>query len=1388
MKNGFKDDIIIYIFVYKILALQIHITHLRTEILKGRVTMELNKIIHSTSKYSFANKDRQISCAILKDDCDAVSLRLRISKSPNFANIPMEVYETVALSGQVYTVYTAVIPASMIGEEGSLEYSIEANGEIAFTETLEVVSLKNVPALIITEIYCRPRGLMATQFVELTNISSEPVDLYDYKLMMHSGYERSGNEPIKENYFSDNVGELVLGPGESAAVRFLTPAAHKAGDGQYTDAEGFCSIINGEYGCGKLGLSAQNVKIFSPEISVKASDGSWKLKLNAFELPSKQAPYTILIVPRDGGFDDARFSVKLNRDGDRFDWDFRVKHSSLWGIDLASPLNSNAVRIAKRAVPTPGYLDVGQAVPDLNDIFAPLIIADEKNTYAYINDGDLCLSFCVVDKFPINASLTYIDESSELVEVKAEATDEKYVYCVKIPQKAISKLRRFDYFITAKDSLVTVTSGSTEEPHTLHLYDNMGPELLKLSPSDRSVTESEDNDGKVTIRGKYFDVSGVNTSKCILCIDKKNVSSKVEWNADGFQYTAKGLKDGKHTIELALFDTLGNKTYHISHFEKRSNSELFCYRGEIHCHTTGSDGSGYPEDAYTYARDTGKVDFFAVTDHSHYYSDKEYANFIDLADRFDDPGKFAALYGFEMTWNMDNGWWGHMNVLNTDWILHDINNIPLPKLFEHIVSDPDAVAMFNHPGYHWGNFDEFSYFSPDICKKVCLSEIKGAGYDREYANLLAKGWHASPTFSEDNHSPNWTTETLSTTCVLSPALTRENILDSMRKRRTYSTGDPTLKLSYKINGQWLGSTLYDPTELNAEISVSTDSEFGIGNISIVAEDNITVASINVGARQRYTWKVTLLPEFDYYYVKIVSNSGYTVTAPVWIERAEPIKISKLNVGLSLYVDKPNAVVAEIENPAETAVESLRVDFYLSDADGFELSKTVPYYTLYIDKLEAGERKVLRAVAPNIGGYRRLSLVVRGYVKDKLKKISYADTAFVMLTPVFISAVLPLSRELVYSRDPDGEALSVANPFPYITLWNTTHSEISLDGHSLRLWTKTGKSPSDGHIRELNGMVIKPRSSFVIWVRHGNTFLDVGDFNARYGTSFVEGEGFCTVDTKVVSAGREGHRIDIICGKDIISRVHYNYGINVIDGDVKEDCEIRYRYIPNMTSTSEILSVDDGVLPGTVADDQRPEYVYRSMATEKPKLQRKLAQKHKNISTASYDRRNGKTSAKSAAFVTLGAAAVGAAVGAGALLLTRKRSVPESRNTSEGSSPATLVAPTALAIASLLPGKTDTKTKVKVKENRRSVKSVTTTVTTTKAKKSDIAKKVEAKPAERKTPCRTGSKSTAKAKDNSLKAQQKAVKQVKKDIKKIAKQNKSGTLGETPTTPQTPELR
>ena len=41
------------------------------------------------------------------------------------------------------------------------------------------------------------------------------------------------------------------------------------------------------------------------------------------------------------------------------------------------------------------------------------------------------------------------------------------------------------------------------------------------------------------------------------------------------------------------------------------------YFGNLHAHTSYSDGTGTPEEAFSYAQDTGNLDFIAVTEHNH---------------------------------------------------------------------------------------------------------------------------------------------------------------------------------------------------------------------------------------------------------------------------------------------------------------------------------------------------------------------------------------------------------------------------------------------------------------------------------------------------------------------------------------------------------------------------------------------------------------------------------------------------------------------------------------------------------------------------------------------------------------------------------------------------
>ena len=96
------------------------------------------------------------------------------------------------------------------------------------------------------------------------------------------------------------------------------------------------------------------------------------------------------------------------------------------------------------------------------------------------------------------------------------------------------------------------------------------------------------------------------------------------------------------------------------------------YFGNLHSHTSYSDGSGVPQDAYAHARDVAGLDFLAITEHNHarapsriagdhaLYNGSSSASLISSAKRFNEDGRFVALYGQEFS-SIGSG--NHANVL-----------------------------------------------------------------------------------------------------------------------------------------------------------------------------------------------------------------------------------------------------------------------------------------------------------------------------------------------------------------------------------------------------------------------------------------------------------------------------------------------------------------------------------------------------------------------------------------------------------------------------------------------------------------------------------------------------------------------------------------------------
>ena len=1303
--------------------------------------MKISELLHSSPKVAFLGKSLQIAvCAPADIEISDSALTLSASLASASTEVALLFKCDFALADKAFKIYSAVIPAAFIRTSGILSYVIKLNGEELSAYKCQVVNVSGLPPLYISEAALSLRGTGLSAFVEITNITAEAIDLYDYELLIFETHDHL-NATIKRNPLSENKGENILGAGKSIAIRYLVPKGKEPDHAQYMGKEGFCLACNEDY-CFARGynpISVESVNLVDIDLCELNEKGKWKIKSPMSKFLKGVLPQTMALVPRGEGFEKAVYVIYLNKDRD--DYDFRTKRSSLWRVDLMNPTIASPVRHS--TTPTPTGLDRLQAIPDFTDILPPVIIPDPVASYVYLKDGSFRLTYAVIDKTVTDTGICLITPNGSVEKIYAEPSGEENLYSVTVTQAQLRRLKRLSFYYFAEDSLRESLLGSVENPFTVNIYDDEGPILLSALPTEQYCYEVE-NGGTIEIKGRYFDISGVKTSACILCIDKKNISSSVKWTESGFSCKLKGLKRGIHKFELALFDNLGNHSYTAYNFSICDGKELNFYHGEVHSHCGDSDGCATAQEAMKYARDVAGVDFFAVTDHSHQFNACEYAEQIKTANEYNTPGEFAALYGWEMSWGGTSGYWGHMNVLNTEWYEKYLFDVSMPELFKKLESDPDAVAMFNHPGYNWGNFDEFSFINDAIREQLCLLELKGINHSLEYMHALNKGWRVSPMFNGDDHNLMWTNNHSATSVILAPALTRENVIDAFRKRRTYSTCDPTLKLSYKINGEWLGSTLQDPESLEFDISMTTESPEGIGRISIIAQDGIEVAAMDAGVRQSIIWRPSLTPEFRYYYIKIMNGDNFTFSAPIWIEKTETIEISELDIAASLVPEKPYCVHVGLKNHSGGTVSGARLDFYVSDETGFDLGASVPYTTAYVSKITAGNSADVYVNLPVISNKCRVSVVAHAISTQSGKKKLSSDTRFTVLTPVIITSIMPLSSEYVT------ECGAIENPFPYVTLYNTTCNPVDLSNYTIRLKRNSGVPVEEAATLRLENVTIKPFSSLVIWRNPKKSGLTVKDFNERYSCSLVENESIIATDKKLITPIlRNTYAVELLDGERLVSRVKYNFGIEFGHTALVADEERLYRFKASTRATSEYYAQGVDVIPGTVYDEQKPRIMISSPKYGVGRIGKRF---EKNARKAEK-----KTQRSALGFIGLAAAGLGAAAGAALLAyrMARKKQAIDSQAT-----------PGALKLTSAV---SVTKKRTRVRNG------VTDTIEKTKLS-------LKAKP-----PKKDG---TAPKREGGAKkpARSKTRKRPSKPIspeKVVKKSRKNGILQPTPQTPQTP---
>lgn len=282
--------------------------------------------------------------------------------------------------------------------------------------------------------------------------------------------------------------------------------------------------------------------------------------------------------------------------------------------------------------------------------------------------------------------------------------------------------------------------------------------------------------------------------------------------------------------------------------------------GNLHAHTSYSDGSGLPEDAFRMACETG-LDFFAVTEHNHAAADGkgdrrdgvviatspqlysgEPASLVSTADRMDEPGNCIAIYGQEFS-TISQG--NHVNVFDVAEVI-DVANGRFDLLVEWLEANRDGagdfpLVQFNHPrggkraARDYGR-DDFSGGSElawlqALGPRVSLIEVfnapalrPGTGqrthdHASEYRQYLNLGFHVAPSVGQDNHYENWGPSTEARIGVVASDFSRRGILDALRARHAYASEDRNLRVIFRSGPALMGDVV-DPPAIGSELPLT----------------------------------------------------------------------------------------------------------------------------------------------------------------------------------------------------------------------------------------------------------------------------------------------------------------------------------------------------------------------------------------------------------------------------------------------------------------------------------------------------------------------------------------------------------------------------------------